>query len=130
MGRINGRAKGAAAEREAAQWLKDTFHLEVTPERNLEQVRSGGHDLLHFQPFAFEIKRCETLALRQWWVQAVTSCTDEYNEPVVMYRQNRKQWQFLISAKHIGLKTGYIQLAAPEFVRWVKAYITRLTEAD
>ncbi len=128
MARINGRAKGAAAEREAAKWLFDKFNLEVMPERNLEQVRKGGHDLLHFQPFAFEVKRVETLSLRAWWVQAVKSCTDEYYEPVVMFRRNRTQWQFLISAKHIGLKHGFVRLQHTEFIKWVNHYIDIISE--
>ena len=131
---INGRQKGAAAEREAAKWLQHEFKLEFVPERNIEQYRhksgsanhmrkSTGHDLTGFQPFAFEIKRCETLDLRGWWRQAVNSCTPEYSVPVVMYRQNKRQWKFLISAKELGLRNGYIHLEAREFIMFVNNYL-------
>ncbi|RLC88505.1 MAG: hypothetical protein DRJ03_02540 [Chloroflexi bacterium] len=120
---INGRNKGAAAEREAGKWLKEQFNLLKAPERNLEQVRSGGYDLVGFYPFAVEVKRCEVLALRDWWLQVVQA-TDGYMVPVVMYRQNRCKWQFLVSAKNIGLDTGYIHLEAREFVMWAKAVMT------
>lgn len=128
---VNGRNKGANGEREAAKWLQQQFGLEHTPERNIEQYRhkkgsvnhfrkSTGHDLTGFAPYCFEIKRCESLDLRGWWRQAVNACTPKYNIPVVMYRQNRQPWRFLISAKELGLRNGYIHLEAREFVMWIK----------
>ena len=119
MGKINSRAKGAAGEREAADWLQRKFKLEKKPQRNLEQVRSGGFDLDGFEPFAMEIKRCEALSLRNWWVQVTSAC---YNGqiPVVMYRRNREKWRFLISARYIGLKNGYMRLEEREFILWAK----------
>ena len=125
MPRINGRNKGANAEREAAVWLKQQFKLEHLPQRNLEQYRYGAHvkstgfDLQGFPPFCFEVKRVEKLNLRSWWVQAVNATTEEYHIPVVMFRQNRGKWKFLISAKLIGLGNGFIQLEDKEFVKWV-----------
>jgi len=120
MGRINSRQKGANGEREAAEWLATNFKLASKPERNLEQVRQGGHDLIGFPPFAFEVKRQEVLEKRKWWLQAINSLTDEYSIPVVMYRQNRKKWKFLISANYLGLKNGYIELEIKEFKEWVE----------
>lgn len=124
MARINARTKGAKGEREAAEWLQKKFGLENTPERNLEQVRHGGFDLIGFQPFAFEVKRCQTLSLRTWWVQAVTSTNSEYSVPVVMYRQNRQPWRFLISAQHLGIKKGYLVLEELEFVKWATKFLS------
>ena len=132
MSRINSRAKGSNGEREAAKWLHQQFKLEHLPERNLEQVRykgkgktQMGHDLIGFQPFCFEIKRCETLSYRDWWLQCVTACTDEYPIPVVMFRQTRKQWEFLISAKEIGCRNGFLHLHAREFVMWATKIIDK-----
>lgn len=85
--------------------------------RNLEQTRGGGYDLVGFEPFAFEIKRTERPDLRGFWLQAVTQC-GEHDIPVVMYRKNRQPWRFLISARSIGNKNGYILLEAREFVEW------------
>lgn len=123
---VNAKNKGAAAEREAAKWLKIAFKLENEPQRNLEQVRSGGFDLIGFPPFAFEIKRCETLDLRGWWLQAANSCTPEYRIPIVMYRQSRQPWRFLISAKTIGLKNGFVLLQEREFKLWMKLVLSQL----
>lgn len=126
---VHAQKKGAAGEREAAKWLKSRFNLEIEPKRNLEQVRSGGFDLEGFPPFALEIKRCETLQLRDWWVQATNSCTRQYCIPVVMYRQNKKPWRFLISAKTLGLKNGYVMLEEREFIMWVQGVLNSLSKA-
>ena len=122
--RINGRNKGAAGEREAAKWLQSKFNLQNTPQRNLEQTRSGGHDLTGFEPFLVEVKRQEVISLRKWWVQAVTSSKNiEGSIPIVMYRQNRRPWRFLISATYIGCRNGYIILEEREFEMWAKSII-------
>jgi len=123
MSRINSRNKGARAELQAAKWLKLKFKLENEPQRNLEQVRSGGHDLNGFPPFCIEVKHCETLALRSWWIQAVASVTRDYSVPVVMAKQNRKPWIFLISAREIGLERGFIQLQENEFIKWINLHL-------
>jgi len=121
---MNPRTKGAAGERQAAEWLKINFNLEIAPKRNLEQVRSGGYDLVGFEPFAFEIKRCQTLSLRHWWLQVVSAVGRDNLIPVVMYRRNREAWQFLVSATTIGLDKGFINLQQLEFVKWGKLQIS------
>ena len=126
MPRINSRNKGANGEREAAIWLQDKLGLGKIPERNLEQIRKGGHDLIGFPPFCLEIKRSETLALRDWWLQVTQAITNEYYIPIVMYRQNNKKWKFLISARHIGVEKGYIQLEEREFRIWILLSLERL----
>lgn len=95
------------------------------PKRNLEQVRQGGHDLEGFEPFAIEVKRQEVLQLRDWWRQSVLE-TPPQLIPVVMYRQNRQPWRFLISAQYLGCKNGYIQLEDREFLMWAKTVIEGL----
>jgi hypothetical protein len=50
--------------------------------------------------------------------------------PVVMFRQNGNSWKFLISAKNIGLKTGFIQLEEREFIIWAKLIIEKQSLAD
>lgn len=128
MARINARSKGAAGERELAEWLFYAFKLKEKPQRNIEQVRSGGADLI-VPPFAFECKRVENLNLINWWSQ-VTAAVKEPGpafglEPVVAFRQNRQKWEFLISASHIGVDTGFIRLSEACFKKWVPVYIER-----
>jgi hypothetical protein len=116
---VNARAKGASGEREFCKWISDSLDLEHTPTRNLEQVRSGGADILGVDPFVFEIKRVERVNRKKWWLQ-VKAAAEPGSIPVVAYRQNRKPWEFLIPASCIGLTYGYIVLEEKEFTAWAR----------
>jgi hypothetical protein len=116
---MNVRQKGANGELEAAKWLHKWLRLKEIPQRNLEQVRSGGHDLTGVGKLAVEVKRCEKLAHSMWWDQACRECPKNML-PVVMYRQNKKKWKFLISAQTIGIEIGYIELDMEVFIRWAR----------
>lgn len=125
---VNPRTKGANAEREAAAWLQKNLNLEHTPQRNLEQVRfkgtgriQQGQDLVGIAPFCIEVKRQEKLSQKNWWLQCVLASKRMPGTiPVVMYRQNRKRWQFLISAGNLGLEKGYIHLGTSVGIRWMQ----------
>jgi len=91
------RRKGAAAERELAKILADELGERVC--RNLEQVRSGGCDLLGLAPFAIEVKRCETLALPAWWRQACEQSQGAV--PVLAYRRSRQPWRFRLPLPYV-----------------------------
>ncbi len=120
---INSRSKGVGGEREFCRWLQKTLDLPYLPERNLDQVRNGGSDVCDIAPFLFEVKRCQQLALRDWWVQVMKAAKKDLNSiPVVAYRQNRQKWKFLISASYIGLDKGYIRLEEFEFSNWLRKY--------
>jgi hypothetical protein len=43
--------------------------------------------------------------------------------PVVMFRQNYKQWEFLISSETIGVDGLYIRLNKEVFLEWASTYI-------
>jgi hypothetical protein len=92
------RRKGATAEREVATLLADRLGSEVV--RNLEQTRGGGHDLLGVDPFAIEVKRCETLALPSWWRQACDQCPDD-QVPALFYRQSRQPWRVILPLRYM-----------------------------
>ena len=115
---INPRTKGASGEREACKWLFKHTALAELPERNLEQVRSGGSDIL-IPPFCVEVKRVEALDLLGAWIQCRKAAVDVNLEPIVMFRKNRKPWSFLISATHIGCGIGYVLLDERTFKLWV-----------
>lgn len=131
MARINARTKGASGEREFCDYLHTTFALEEKPCRDLEQSRSGGADVI-CPPFAFEVKRRETLDLSGWWLQisqAVKNknCSAFGLVPVVAYRQNRKPWEFLIGMEHlIPGSSGFVHVSKTNFERWVKFYLSRI----
>lgn len=117
---VNARAKGAAGEREFCDYLEKHFDLPEQAKRNLEQVRSGGTDII-MPPFAFEIKRQERLSLENWWIQAKKDGKDLGLEPVVAFRQNRQPWEFLISAKFIiDSNLGFIRISAFVFKKWAE----------
>jgi len=127
---INSRRKGGNGEREFAEWVHNLLGLINKPKRNLEQVRSGGTDLI-VPPFAFEVKRCEKLQLRKWWVQVVKAVKDKdglaHNLiPVVAYRQNKQGWRILISAQYIGLDHGYLALGLNESREWLRICYERM----
>ncbi|MEQ1638799.1 MAG: hypothetical protein ABL903_19240 [Methylococcales bacterium] len=79
---INSRTKGAAAEREFSNLIND--HAGIKLIRNLEQSRSGGHDLVvhpeesgivadGFRTLAIECKRYSSVTpglISLWWMQA------------------------------------------------------------
>lgn len=100
---VNGRAKGASAERELADLLtRWAAEVGVTLDlkRNLEQVRGGGHDLVGLEDYgmAVEVKRVEQLSLNAWWQQATRQAEAVGCLPVLAWRQNRKPWTFRIRA--------------------------------
>lgn len=126
---INGRAKGAAGEREFCRWLQKVLDLDETPTRNLEQTREGGADILGVEPFVFEIKRCEGLKKQDWWLQVKAASTGEDDVPVVAYRQNRQPWRFLISANYLGLEAGFLELEERYFIKWMKDQLNLYDQA-
>ena len=98
---VNGKAKGASAERELAELLTywgSQAGLTLTLKRNLEQTRAGGHDLVGLEPYglAVECKRVEVLDVRSWWAQAVRQANAVSCLPVLAYKQNRKEWRFKV----------------------------------
>lgn len=123
--------KGKNGELEFAKWLEENLDLEKKLKRNIEQVREGGADITCLKPFLFEVKRCEKLDLFSWWGQ-IKRAADNYNKqnkiltnndfrmPIVAFRQNRKKWEFLISASNIGLEFGFIRITERIFLEWAK----------
>lgn len=116
--KINAKKKGAEGEREFCRWIQKNLELDFLPERNLDQVRNGGADILGVYPFVFEIKRVENLDLVSAWIQCKTAAEKEKGEPVVAFRKNRNAWSFMISASYIGCSRGFLILQEREFIEW------------
>lgn len=78
-------------------WVNPVLgHLGLPPltvERNLQQSRAGGYDLIGVDWLALEVKRHENLQVSQWWKQTLRQ-TGEGQVPMLMYRQNRTPWKF------------------------------------
>jgi hypothetical protein len=104
---INSRAKGASAELEFSNIIYQWAGIRLI--RNLEQSRSGGHDLIvhadefgpvadSFRTLAIEIKRHSKVTpglIKAWWAQAQQQA--EHNEltPILAYRADRQDWQVI-----------------------------------
>lgn len=122
------RRKGASGERQFCKWLWD--YLEIDAERNLNQTRDGGADVITAD-FIFEVKRVEkNLNLANAWRQVAVASKainkrrrdngESVAEPVLAHRCNGQAWSFCISAKHIGLHNGFIMLNERNFLEWAK----------
>jgi Holliday junction resolvase-like predicted endonuclease len=124
---VNPKQKGKAGENEACLWFaKHVFDNTVVLERNHNQTFIGCDIVAH--PFIVEVKRREALAYDKWWIQInkVYLRLQEFNQayiPVVMFRQNRKEWEFLISATTIGSNVGWVHIPAVRFKDWAKRYV-------
>jgi Holliday junction resolvase len=88
------RTKGAAAEREIAKLLRNELGFCI--ERNLDQTRSGGYDLLGIPGWALEIKRHERPSLATWWLQAIAQAEAAQLKPALAWRQSRKPWAIML----------------------------------
>ena len=86
------RTKGAAAEREVCQIIRDILLVDVN--RNLDQTRDGGNDI-DLGKYKLEIKRQETLALPTWCRQVELACNND-EIPVVVYRTSREPWRVVL----------------------------------
>ena len=73
-------------------------------QRNQNQSAVGGGDI-NILGLSVEVKRCETLAVEQWWRQCETSAMRNGDVPVLIYRQNRKAWQVVMPAR-VNLPNG------------------------
>ena len=101
MGKINSRTKGKTAERELIGELKKLLPEELTNElsRNLDQTRSGGHDILGLDGWAIEVKRYAQVLpgdIERFWTQAVDQAKRCKQEPVLCYRADRRQWRVVM----------------------------------
>jgi len=107
------RNKGANAERELADIIYYATGVKML--RNLDQTRSGGHDLDGIDGLSIEVKRQEKLCLPAWWRQTLQQAAECDNIPVLAYRQNRQSWQFIV-----GLDK--IELNKEKFIQWIQDY--------
>lgn len=124
------KSKGAEGERELAALLARIAGAAGVPDlqltRNLEQTRSGGHDLLGLEDFgmAVEVKRVEVVDLKSWWRQATRQADAVQCTPVLAWRQNRKPWRFRVLAwVHPAPSPLSIDLELDQFSVW---FIARL----
>ena len=126
--RINSRSKGANGELEFCQWLYTSGITPNIPKRNIEQVRSGGIDVIpDNHPFAYEVKRVEKIDNKtydKWWYKANIDARPHNREAVVAHRRNDGNWIFLISVeKLLGIKGSYAIVKIMTFTKYAQKRI-------
>lgn len=112
MGRVNSRAKGAAGEREFAEYIRRFGH-----EARRGQQFSGSKDspdvVTSIKGVHFEVKRVQSLNISDAIEQAINDCG--YNIPIVAHRKNGEQWLITLLAgdffqhfvsSFLGVKNG------------------------
>lgn len=95
--KINSRAKGAVAERELANWLKERG----IPARRGQQFKGGtdSPDVVADLPgWHIESKRVENLQLYPAMAQATKDAPKD-SIPVVLHRRNGKEWVAILPAE-------------------------------
>ena len=105
---INSRAKGAQGEREFARHIHDQLGIRLV--RNLEQTRSGGHDLVPaphesgpvadtLHALAIEVKRhskARNATIQGFWAQTRAQAKASGKTPVLAYREDRQPWRVVV----------------------------------
>ena len=122
MAKVNVRAKGQRAEREAIKLLQpvvDKVYMRLGKEpplleRNQMQTHRGGYDLVGLEWLSMEIKHQETLKVDEWWEQCIMQ-TRPGQMPVLMYKQNNVKWRVRIMSR-VGDRTIPVEVSVEDFL--------------
>jgi len=91
---INSRTKGAQAEREVAQLLRNQGHIEARRGQQYSGLK-GDADVVGVKGIHIEVKRQERVIDEKWLNQAEHDARLG-DVPVVMYRRSHEKWKILI----------------------------------
>jgi hypothetical protein len=103
MGKINSRAKGAAGERELANYLREQGWQKARRTAQYAGNPEGGSGDVVCENFPFHIegKRCQALKPEEWMAQARRDCPAG-KIPAVFFRRNgRKEWLVVLTADDV-----------------------------
>ncbi len=130
MGGKSSRDKGMRAERAIIGLLQpcvDRAYVgsRVAPaptlERNLEQSRAGGCDIIGLPWIAIEVKHQETLKINTWWLQTVSQARKNNAIPCLIYKQNRVPYKVMIELEIIKNVIVPVTLELIPFLQWFEA---------
>lgn len=133
---LNGRAKGLSGENEFCEWLFLKGLVATMPKRNLNQVRSGGIDVVpDMHPFVYEVKRVELVTekiLDGWFIKASLDAKRyRGRDPIVAYRRNRGDWTFLVGVEPVlGVPGSYVIAKSTTFVKYAQKRIASYDEGS
>lgn len=94
MARINSRAKGAAAEREAAQIWADVMGCDARRGQQFSGGKESPDVVQSIDGIHLEVKRVERGNPYAWMAQAIFDAGDQV--PVVLHRKNRSDWLCIV----------------------------------
>ena len=94
MGGKSSRVKGQVGEREVCKILGEA--LGISLDRNLEQTRDGGADIIVNDVWYIEVKRQEKYAIDAWWNQACSQAKGKGKHPVLFFRKSREDWRVIM----------------------------------
>jgi hypothetical protein len=126
------RDKGARGEREIIDLLQpivDAAYKDAGREppqlkrASSMQADGGGCDVYGIDWLALEVKRCETLQLEAWWRQCMSQAQPD-KQPVLIYRQNGRQWRVRLWL-HDVVVTTVADIAVVDFLRYFAEALKR-----
>lgn len=96
MSGAKSRNKGARAERELVQMLRDNLGVEAN--RNYKQVAQAQHGDIEqlIGPYLIEAKNHATLNLKAWWQQTIVAADKRGAIPCLAYKITRAGWRFVV----------------------------------
>lgn len=97
---VNSRAKGAAGEREWANYCKDAFGLSSARRSQQYCGTADTQDVLSWPGCHAEVKRVERLNVDDAMVQAVRD-SEGKSIPYVAHRKNHGDWMVTVRAKDL-----------------------------
>jgi hypothetical protein len=103
MGKINSRAKGAAGERELANYLREQGWQKARRTQQYAGNPEGGSGDVVCENFPFHIegKRCQAIKPEEWMEQSKRDCPAG-KIPAVFFRRNgRKDWLVVLTADDV-----------------------------
>lgn len=130
MGGKSSRDKGMRAERAIIALLQPCVDRAYvgsrvvaapTLERNLEQSRAGGCDIIGLPWIAIEVKHQETLQLASWWLQTLSQARKNNAIPCLIYRQNRVSWKAVVELEIAKNVVVPVTLDLESFLLWFEA---------
>jgi hypothetical protein len=94
MGGKSSRSKGQRGEREICKILGDALGISLN--RELDQTRDGGCDIIINDFWAVEVKFQECNFKWSWWDQACKQALDNDKHPVLIYRKSNQDWKVVM----------------------------------
>lgn len=119
MGGKSSRTKGQVGELEVCKIL--STELGISLDRNLEQTRDGGADIIVNNVWFIEVKRQEKYNVDAWWLQACSQAQGKGKYPVLFFRKSRESWRVIMpySLTHDPL-THYVHCDLALFIERIK----------